>query len=263
MPGLPGRDVPLLLSSRRAFLLAAASLALPARADLSALVTASRPSVLPVGTFDPLASPRFGFRGSGFVVGDGNLVVTNAHVLPDMKTTPPPQLAVLVAATGEMAQGRRAALVHVDDAHDLALLRVDGPPLPALTLAAADSVREGLDVALMGYPIGGLLGFSTVTHRGIIASITKIALPSLAARNLDAKAISRLRDGPFEVYQLDATAYPGNSGGPLLNAATGEVVGVINMVLVRGTRESALANPTGITYAIPVRFVRELLQRPR
>jgi hypothetical protein len=33
------------------------------------------------------------------------------------------------------------------------------------------------------------------------------------------------------------------------------------MVLVRGTRESALSNPTGITYAIPVRFVRELLQR--
>ena len=35
---------------------------------------------------------------------------------------------------------------------------------------------------------------------------------------------------------------------------------MINMVLVRGTRESALTNPTGISYAIPVRFVRELLQ---
>ena len=85
----------------------------------------------------------------------------------------------------------------------------------------------------------------------------------MRARQLDAKTVSRLRDGPFEVYQLDATAYPGNSGGPLLNAQTGEVVGVVNMVLVRGTRESALSNPTGITYAIPVRFVRELLQRER
>ena len=72
------------------------SLALPARADLTALVAASRPSVLPVGTYNPLNSPRFSFRGSGFVVGDGNLVITNAHVLPESGTTPEPQLAVLV-----------------------------------------------------------------------------------------------------------------------------------------------------------------------
>ena len=246
--------------TRRAFLCAALPLALPVRADLTGLVVASRPSVLPVGTYNALSSPRFSFRGSGFVVGDGNLVVTNAHVLPDEKTSPEPQLAVLVRSRGESAEGRRATLVSVDRVHDLALLRIGGAPLPALTLAEPDTVREGMDVALMGYPIGGVLGYSTVTHRGIVASITRIALPALGASHLDAKAISRLRDGPFEVYQLDATAYPGNSGGPLLNAQTGEVVGVVNMVLVRGTRESALANPTGITYAIPVRFVRDLLQ---
>jgi S1-C subfamily serine protease len=248
-------------SSRRTVLGIAAALALPARADLTALVSASRGSVLPVGTFDPLGNPRFAFRGSGFVVGDGNLLVTNAHVLPDAGTNSAPQLAVLVDARAENAKGRLATLVHADRSHDLALLRIQGPPLPALTLAPPDSVREGMDVALIGYPIGGVLGYSPVTHKGIVASITAIALPSLAARQLDAKTVSRLRDGPFEVYQLDATAYPGNSGGPLLDARTGEVIGVINMVLVRSTRESALSNPTGITYAIPVRFVRDLLQR--
>jgi S1-C subfamily serine protease len=118
-----------------------------------------------------------------------------------------------------------------------------------------------MDIALMGYPIGGVLAFTPVTHRGIISSITSIALPSPVAGALDPKAVLRLRDGGFEVYQLDATAYPGNSGGPALDAATGQVVGVVNMVLVRGTRETALSNPTGISYAIPVRFVRELLQR--
>jgi S1-C subfamily serine protease len=73
--------------------------------------------------------------------------------------------------------------------------------------------------------------------------------------------VQRLSEGPFEIYQLDAVAYPGNSGGPVFNADTGEVVGVINMVMVKGTRESALSNPTGLTYAVPVRFVRELLER--
>ena len=247
--------------SRRTALGLAALLVLPARADLTALVTASRPSVLPVGTFNPLENPRFAFRGSGFVVGDGNLVVTNAHVLPDTGTQPRPQLAVLVDARAENARGRLATLVHVDRSHDLALLRIDGPPLPALDLAPPDSVREGMEVALIGYPIGGVLGYSPVTHRGIVASITAIALPSLTAGKLDATTASRIREGPFEVYQLDATAYPGNSGGPLLDARTGHVIGVVNMVLVRSTRESALSNPTGITYAIPVRFVRELLAR--
>jgi len=48
---------------------------------------------------------------------------------------------------------------------------------------------------------------------------------------------------------------------PLLDAETGEVVGVVNMVLVKGTKESALSQPTGISYAIPARFVEDLIGR--
>ncbi len=215
--------------------------------------------MLPVGTFSPLASPRFSFRGSGFVVGDGTLLITNVHVLPEAGQVPIPQLAVLVSRADGGREARMATVVSQDRLHDLALLRLDGPALPALPLAEAGRTREGTDVVLMGFPIGGVLGYSMVTHRGVIASVTAIALPSPTSQQLDARSVSRLREGPFPVYQLDATAYPGNSGGPLLDAQTGQVVGIVNMVLVRSTRESALSSPTGITYAIPVQFARELI----
>ena len=42
-----------------------------------------------------------------------------------------------------------------------------------------------------------------------------------------------MRQGSFDVYQLDATAYPGNSGSPLLDADSGKVLGVINSVFVK------------------------------
>jgi serine protease Do len=113
----------------------------------------------------------------------------------------------------------------------------------------------------MGFPIGGALGFTPVTHRGIVASVTAIALPAPTAQSLNPQAVNRLRQGSFDIYQLDATAYPGNSGGPVLDAGGGQVIGVINMVLVRGSKETALSQPTGISYAIPVRFVTELLNQ--
>jgi S1-C subfamily serine protease len=72
--------------------------------------------------------------------------------------------------------------------------------------------------------------------------------------------VRRLSRGPFPVFQLDATAYPGNSGSPVYDPATGEVIGVVNMVFVKGTKEAALERPSGITYAIPSRYLVELLK---
>ena len=238
-----------------------------ARADLPAIVEAVKPAVVVVGYFKATSSPRFAMAGTGFAVGDGSLLITNAHVLADGATVDPDaQLQVLVRNPGGSGgaaglEPRSASVVEVDRVHDLALLRVAGKPLPALKLRESGTVREGQSVALMGFPVGGALGFSPVTHRGIVSSITTAALPSPTSRQLNEKSIRSLREGPFEILQLDATAYPGNSGGPLFDADTGEVVGVVNMVFVKGTRESALSNPTGITYAIPAGFVLQLLQR--
>jgi serine protease Do len=64
---------------------------------------------------------------------------------------------------------------------------------------------------------------------------------------------------PFQVFQLDATAYPGNSGSPVFDPETGAVVGIINMVYVKGVKENATSNPSGITYAIPGKYIARLL----
>ncbi len=241
--------------------LAAAGVAFDARADLAAVIATAKPSVLPVGTYSATDSPRFGFRGTGFVVGDGTLVATNFHVLPSgAEIDNGPTMVVVTTRSADAGQLRRARVVATDRARDLALLRIEGAPLQALTLDTAGSAREGQSIALIGFPIGGALGFAPVTHRGIVAAITTAALPAATAQQLDPRALMRLREGNFEIYQLDATAYPGNSGGPLLDVDSGRVLGIVNMVLVKNSRESALTNPTGISYAIPVRHLAELIK---
>lgn len=228
------------------------------------LIASMKPSVCAVGTFSALDSPRFGFRGSGFFVGNGSLVATCWHVLPDATAdtgSAVKTLAVLAPAADGSVEVREAELVASQRTHDLALLRVKGRPGTPVHLGADDSPREGMEVALMGFPIGGVLGFKAVTHRGIVASIVASALPTAQARQLKEAAVSRLREGSFELLQLDATAYPGNSGGPLFDVETQQVIGVVNMVLVKNNRESALSQPTGITYAVPVRYLRDLLDK--
>jgi len=242
----------------RALLGTAATLALLPRvgaADgLPDLIERAKPSVVTVGTYAETDSPRFMFRGTGFVVADGLHVLTNAHVLRGAQVGGEErrEFEVGVWTAGGGWHGRRATPVHIDDEHDLALLRFEGAPVPALTLATGPTVREGSSIALMGFPLGGQLGFAHVTHRGIVAARVGVVLPAPSATALNPQVISQLRRGGFEMLQLDAVAYPGNSGGPVFDAASGEVVGIVNMVLLKGERETALSAPSGISYAIPV-----------
>ena len=237
-------------------------LAGPVYADLPDTIARLKPAVVLVGTYGATNSPRFQLRGTGFVVGQGVQVITNAHVLPDdVEKAGASALVVQVRGGDGRWQMRPASLLERSSEHDLALLRMDGPAAPAMTVGDSARVREGDALAFMGFPIGGMLGFSVVTHRAMVSSITAAALPSPTADKLKAQAIRGLRDGTFNIFQLDATAYPGNSGGPLFDPETGVVVGVVNMVLIKGTRESALSQPSGITYAIPAVHVKALLAR--
>ena len=91
------------------------------------------------------------------------------------------------------------------------------------------------------------------------SSITPMARPADDSGTLSAAQLRRMRN-PFDAFQLDAVAYPGNSGSPVYDQASGRVIGVLNSVLVKESRESLLQRPSGISYAIPVKFVKELLQ---
>jgi len=104
-----------------------------------------------------------------------------------------------------------------------------------------------------------VLGLSPVTHRGIISAITPNIIPLINSSQIKQAQFKRLQE-PYSVFQLDATAYPGNSGSPLYHPETGQVLGVINKVFVQESKESALTKPSGITYAIPINYVESLLK---
>lgn len=244
--------------------LLAAPLGAMADAGATAVIQRIKPSIVAVGTFDRLRSPQFSFSGTGFVVGDGRLVATNAHVIArPLDVERGETLVIAVRGPENNALARPVRRIASDTGFDLALLRFEGPPLPALQLGDGDSVREGETYLLTGFPIGAVLGLVPVTHRAMIAAITPIAMPAARADQLDARAVRRLAAGTFSVFQLDGTAYPGNSGSPVYHQETGAVVGIVNSVLVKGTRESALTAPSGITYAIPAQKLKELLSSAR
>ncbi len=229
-------------------------------ADLADTIKRVRPAVVAVGTLHPTKSPRSTFLGSGFAVANGQFVVTNLHVLPERLDFARKESIAVFAGRGKQASIRRAEIVAKDTAHDLALLEIEGAPLPALLLECSATVEEGRQYAFTGFPIGMVLGLYPVTHQGIVSAITPIAIPSASSRNLTAKQIRRMKK-PYDVFQLDAIAYPGNSGSPLYSVKSGAVVGVINSVFVKGTKESALSSPSGIAYAIPADHVRRLLKQ--
>lgn len=228
-------------------------------AELADTIEKIKPSVVAVGTYKKTQSPPFIFRGTGFAIGDGNLVATNAHVLPGPITADDPILAVLIKGKGSEGSIRPAKVIQRNTEHDLAVIHIDGPPLPSLKLGDSSTVREGQSIAFTGFPIGGALGYSFVTHRGIVSSITPIGIPGGNANQLSPQLIQQLKRGAFDVFQLDATAYPGNSGSPIFDADSGTVIGVINMVFIKGSKESALSQPSGISYAIPVNYLKNLL----
>ncbi|GAB5414300.1 MAG: hypothetical protein Cons2KO_19030 [Congregibacter sp.] len=230
------------------------------------LIERLSPSVVGVGAAYPLRQPTKGrpprrLMGTGFAVTHQgkSLIVTNDHVIPtDLDSEGREQIAVF-SGRGKRARQHFAMVLRRDPQHDLALLEYEGERLPSMQLAKAELLRAGESVAFTGFPIGAVLGLYPSTHAGIIAAITPVARAVDRGRELSAVQLRRMRN-PFDVYQMDAIAYPGNSGSAVYLVETGEVIGVINSVFVKESRESLLSNPSAIAYAIPVVHLHELLK---
>ncbi len=219
-----------------------------------------KPSVVGIGSFDAVRTPRVRMTGTGFVVGDGLTVVTNAHVPPTDLDLAHKETLVILDRKGSQVEVRSARIAAEDTDHDLLLLRISGKPLPALKLGDSDRAREGETLYFTGYPLGAILGLYPATNRAGLAAVAPIYSPPMTSRGLTPELIMRARE-PYLIFQLDAVAYPGNSGSPLYDPDTGEVLGVINAVFVKGAKENAITHPSGISYAIPSNYIRALLQK--
>jgi serine protease Do len=233
-------------------------------ASLPDLIERIRPSIVAVGTAYPPRQPNVKgdsvvYLATGFVVGDGRHIITNAHVTDLELDLDNNQTLAVFSGTGVEVTAHPALEVRRDVEHDLVLLEIRGSTLPPLQLGDSERVREGQDIAFTGFPLGMALGLYPITHRGTVAAITPAAQPSARANELNSVKIKRMRSD-FDAFQLDATAYPGNSGSPVFELDSGRIIGVINSVVIKETKETMLARPSGITYAIPAKYIQPLLQ---
>lgn len=185
------------------------------------------PSVVHVGSYGRGGrgrEPAELAEGSGLVLQDTGVVLTNWHVV---------QNADSIRLTFADGTESLATVRSKSPEKDIAVLQALTVPddLVAATLGSADDLRLGEQVVVVGYPFG--IGPSV--SAGVISG-TDRSYHSRAAR----QQLERL-------IQFDAAANPGNSGGPLVNAA-GEVVGIVTAILNPNSQGTFL----GIGFAVPI-----------
>ena len=155
-------------------------------------------------------------QGSGFIVSADGLILTNAHVVKDAK-----EVTVRLADRREYA----AKVLGSDSATDIAVLRISATGLPTVRLGDPKGLMVGDPVLAIGAPYG----LEQTATAGIVS----------------AKGRSLPGDAAVPFIQTDAAVNPGNSGGPLFDAA-GNVVGINAQIYSR------TGGFQGVSFAIPV-----------
>ena len=182
-----------------------------------------------------------GATGSGFVVDDDGLVVTNNHVVDGADGG-----RVTVAFSD--ATEAEAEVVGTSASYDLAVLRLDARNLPALPLGNSESVAVGDPVIAVGSP----LGLSGTVTSGIVSAKDR-PVTAGGGNSSDAAYINAV--------QTDAAINPGNSGGPLVNL-DGEVIGVNSAIAtVGGGVLGGESGNIGVGFAIPINQVRRTVEQ--
>lgn len=155
--------------------------------------------------------------GSGFLVSEAGLAVTNSHVA-DGQT-----LLMATTTDGDRVEAR---VLGDDPSTDLAVLQLSARDLPYAELGDSDSLRVGQLVVAMGHP----LGMQATVTTGVVSAL------GVSMRGRDGRLIEN-------IVQHAAPINPGNSGGPLVDSA-GRVVGV-NTAIISGASGLGFAVPAG------------------
>jgi serine protease Do len=175
--------------------------------------------------------------GSGTIIDDTGLVVTNAHVVVGaqrVNVTLPPDGARAGSVIRPAGRTVRAEVLGLDLETDIALLRIAERRLPALRLADSDRVEQGQIVLAFGSP----LGLDNSVSMGVVSSTARQLKP----------------DDPMIYIQTDAPINPGNSGGPLVDAA-GNIVGINTLIL------SQSGGSEGLGFAVPASIVASVVKQ--
>jgi len=167
-------------------------------------------------------------QGSGVVIDDQGLVLTNAHVVDQVDAVS------VTLADGDQRDGR---VVGTDPVTDLALVRLDGAFRPQVApLGDSDALEVGDWAIALGTPYG----LERTVTLGIVSGLH---------RNISSLGFS---DKRLDLIQTDAAINPGNSGGPLVNGR-GEVIGINTLV-----RSGPGA---GLGFAIPINLARSVSEQ--
>lgn len=176
------------------------------------------------------AEPQeLGASGSGFIIDSSGYIVTNHHVVEGADT-----ITVTLYDQRELA----AEVVGTDEASDLALIKVNAPNLPVVTLGDSSKLKVGEWVLAMGSPFG--LQYSVAA--GIISYMGR-ALPTGGTAYVS-------------YIQTDVAINPGHSGGPLFNL-DGEVIGINSQIFTNS------GGSIGLSFAIPVDVARNVVGQLR